>query len=114
MEKQHGNKIKVLLVSALLVVGLMSGPVRADHEHSDNVIAPLAGLLILGALLNHNHNYYKGSRRYYGHNGHRHGHHQGHRAHSYSTEGYGRKSKRGYGHKSNRGYGHKSKRIYRR
>ncbi len=102
MEKQHGNKIKVLLVSALLVVGLMSGTARADHEHSDNLIAPLAGLLVLGALLNHNHNYYKRSGRHYGHYGHR----QGHRAQSYSTEGYGRQSKRGYGHKSKRIYRH--------
>ena len=106
MEKQHGNKIKVLLVSALLVVGLMSGTARADHDHSDNLIAPLAGLLVLGALLNHNHNYYKRSRRHYGHYGHNHGHRYGHRARSYSTEGYGRKSKRGYGHKSKRIYRH--------
>ena len=112
MEKQHGNKIKVLLVSALLVVGLMSGSARADHEHSNNVIAPLAGLLVLGALFSHNHNYHKRSKRYYGHKGH-YGHYghsgrnHGHRARSYSSEGYGRKSKR------SEGYGRKSKRINR-
>ena len=106
MEKRHTNKVKVLLISTLLVVGLAANPARADHEHSNNVIAPLAGLLVLGALLSHNHYYYKRSGRHYGHYGHRQGHHQGHRAHSYSTEGYGRKSKRGYGHKSKRIYRH--------
>ena len=109
MEKRHTNKIKVLLISTLLVVGLAANPARADHEHSDNVIAPLAGLLILGALLKNNHYYYKRSRRYYGHyenRGHGYGHGQGQRhrhghqarARSYSSEGYGRKSKRIYRH----------------
>ena len=93
MEKQPSNKFKVILVSALLVAGLMSSPARADHEHSNNVIAPLAGLLVFGALLNRNHNYYKRSKRYYGRYGHS-GRNQGHRARSYSSEGYGRKSRR--------------------
>ena len=99
MEKQTSNKIRVLLVSALLVVGLMSGTARADHEHSDNLIAPLAGFLILGALLNNNHHYYR-SNRHYGHYGHRarnHGYrarNYGHRARNYSSEGYSRRSKR--------------------
>ncbi len=106
MEKQASNKIKVFLVSVLLVVGLMSGTARADHDHSDNLIAPLAGFLILGALLNHNHHYYR-SNRHYGHYGHRarnhgyrarnHGHrarNYGHRARNYSSEGYSRRSKR--------------------
>ena len=99
MEKRHTNKIKVLLISTLLVVGLAANPARADHERSNNVIAPLAGLLILGALLKNNDYYYKRSRRYYGHSenhGHRHGHQA--RARSYSSEGYGRKSKRKYRH----------------
>jgi len=97
MEKRHTNKVKVLLISTLLVVGLAANPARADHEHRDNVIAPLAGLLVLGALLSHNHYYYKRSKRYYGHYDHR-GHRHGHkaRARSYSSEGYGRKSKRNY------------------
>ena len=107
MEKRHTNKIKVLLISTLLVVGLAANPARSDHEHSNNVIAPLAGLLILGALLKNNDYYYKRSKRYYGHsdnhghrNGHRNGHRHGHqaRARSYSSEGYGRKSKRIYRH----------------
>jgi hypothetical protein len=121
MQNRHGNKIKALLISTLLVIGLVANPARADHEHSDNdLIAPLAGILVLGALLNHNHNYnHKRSKRYYGHygnhgyrqghrngyrqghrNGHRQGHRNGHRnghlARSYSSEGYGRKSKRNH------------------
>jgi hypothetical protein len=102
MEKRATINIRVLLISTLLVLGLAVNPARADHEHSNNVIAPLAGLLVLGALLRHNDYYYKRSKRYYGHSGHRHNHRDGYRTRSYSAEGYGRKSKH-----------RKSKRIYR-
>jgi hypothetical protein len=101
MEKRHGNKIKVFLISTLLAVGLVANPARADHEHpNNNLIAPLAGLLVLGALLRHNDYSYKRSKRYYGHNGHHHNHGYNHkyRTRSYSSEGYGRKSKRIYRH----------------
>ena len=94
---QRSNKLKVSLISALLVVGLAAGSARADHDHqSGNVIAPLATLLVLGSLLHHNHGYeYKYSKRYYGHSGH-HGHRHNHRTRSYSYEGYKRKSRHAY------------------
>jgi len=114
---QHSNKLKVSLISALLVVGLAAGPAQADHDHhGGNVIAPLATLLVLGSLLHHNHGYgYKYSRRNYGHSGH-YGHRHNHRARSYSYEGYNRKSRHAYrsdrNFKSDRGF--KSKRRYQR
>jgi len=94
---QRSNKLKVSLISALLVVGLAAGPVQADHEHqSGNVIAPLATLLVLGSLLHYNQGYeYKYSKRRYGYGQH-YGHRHSHRARSYSYEGYNRKSRHAY------------------
>lgn len=106
---QRSNKLKVSLISALLVFGLAAGPVQADHEHqSDNVIAPLATLLVLGSLLHYNQGYeYKYSKRRHGYGQH-YGHRHSHRARSYSYEGYNRKSRHAY--KSDRRY--KSDRKY--
>lgn len=98
---QPGKKLKISLISTLLVVGLAAGPVRADHDdHRANLLAPLAAFIVLGSLFKHNyghdHNY---SRHRHGYSGRRHnGHRHNHRARSYSSEGYGRKSKRIYRH----------------
>lgn len=99
---RHGKKLKVSLISALLVLGLAAAPVQANHDdHNGSVLAPLAAILVLGSLLKLNQGYeYKYSRPryrysgYYGHYGHRHSH----RARSYSYEGYNRGSRRIYRH----------------
>ena len=106
----HSKALKVSLISALLIMGLLAKPVQADHN--DNLLVPLAGFVLLGSLLNHNHghgysNHHHGhqygySKRRYGHNGHNgnyahngHGAHQYHRqARSHSYEGYKRRPKR--------------------
>jgi len=117
---QHSKKLKVLLISALLVSGLVAGPVQAHQI--DNVLAPLAAFVVLGSLLRHNHGheyYYKRRAGHYGHNhgykGH-YGHQHGHQARSYSYEGYNRKSSRNSRHARsyrNEGYNRKSRRINR-
>jgi len=104
---QHSKALKVSLISALLIMGLAATPARADHN--DNLLVPLAGFVLLGSLLRHNHGYGHGysshghgygySKRRYSHNGnHAHNGHSGHqhhrRARSYSHEGYKRRSKR--------------------
>ena len=98
---QSGKKLKISLISTLLVAGLAAGPVRADHDdHKASVLAPLAAFIVLGSLFKHNYGhetYY--SRHRHGYSGHRHNRHRhNHRAHSYSSEGYGRKSKRNHRH----------------
>ncbi len=112
---RHDKKLKVSLISALLVLGLAAGPVQANHDdHDANVLAPLATILVLGSLLKLNQGYeYRYSNRRYGQSGH-YGHRHTHRARSYSHEGYNRKSRHAYrsdrSFKSNRGF--KSKRRY--
>ncbi len=113
---QHSKKLKVSLISGLLIFGLATGTVQADHnDYNGNVLAPLAAFVVLGSLLRHNHGHDYYYKRRQGHYGHNHGHgykyskrryaHNGYqydrRARSYSNEGYKRKS-----HKRN------SRRIY--
>ena len=106
---QRNKALIVSLISALLVMGLAIKPVQADH--SDNLLVPLAGIVLLGSLLKHNHGHGHGysnhnhghgygySKRRYGHNGNyaqngHSGHQNQRRARSYSHEGYKRRSKR--------------------
>jgi len=109
---QHSKALIVSLISALLIMGLVAKPVQADHN--DNLLVPLAGFVLLGSLLKHNHGHGHGysnhhyghqygySKRRYGHHGHKGGYaNNGHggrqykrRARSHSYEGYKRKSKR--------------------
>jgi len=101
---RHSKKMKVSLISALLVFGLATGPVQANHDsHRANVLAPLAAFIVLGSILRHNHGHaYKYSKRRYGHhqNSGRHSHQSRNysRSRSYSHEGYNRSSKRIYRH----------------
>ena len=108
----HSKAVKVSLISALLIMGLAAKPVQADHN--DNLLVPLAGFVLLGSLLRHNHGHGHGysnhhyghqhgySKRRYGNHGHNGGYaHNGHggqqyhrRARSHSYEGYKRRSKR--------------------
>ena len=103
----HFKALKVSLISALLIMGLVAKPVQADHN--DNLLVPLAGFVLLGSLLHHNHGHGHGhgySKRRYGYNGHNggyahngHGGHQYHRrARSQSHEGYKRRPKRNKHH----------------
>jgi len=109
---QHSKALKVYLISALLIIGLAATPVQAHHNH--DLLVPLAGFLVLGSLLRHNHghghgysshNYghgYGHSKRRYGHQGHKgnyaHNGHSGYqhhrRARSHSQERYKRRQKR--------------------
>jgi len=113
---QHFKALKVSLISALLIMGLVAKPVQADHN--DNLLVPLAGFVLLGSLLKHNHGHGHGysnhhyghqygySKRRNGHHGHKgsyahngHGGHQYHRrARSHSYEGYKRRPKRNKHH----------------
>jgi len=113
---QHFKALKVSLILALLIMGLVAKPVQADHN--DNLLVPLAGFVLLGSLLRHNHGHGHGysnhhyghqygySKRRYGHHGHKggyahngHGGHQDHRrARSQSHEGYKRRPKRNKHH----------------
>ncbi len=106
---QHSKALKVSLIAALLIIGLASTPVQAHYN--DNLLVPLAGFLVLGSLLRHNHGYGHGysnhnhgqgygySKRryshngYYGYNGSK-GHQYHRRARSHSQEGYKRRPKR--------------------
>jgi hypothetical protein len=113
---QHSKALIVSLISALLIMGLLAKPVQADHN--DNLLVPLAGFVLLGSLLKHNHGHGHGysnnhyghqygySKGRYGHNGHNGGYaHNGHgghqynrRARSHSHEGYKRRPKRNNQH----------------
>ena len=111
MNGRHQKKIYISLLSALLLMGLVVNPARAEHtEHTNNtgnVIVPIAVGVVLGSMLYHGHgHHYQYSKRHYGHySGHRrHGYHQ----RGYSRHGYGRSR---YGHKShNSSYGGYSRR----
>ncbi|MCH8105407.1 MAG: hypothetical protein IIC58_07890 [Proteobacteria bacterium] len=92
MTRPNITSIKVALISALLMGGLMANPARADHN--ERYIAPLATFVLLNALFRNGHQHH------YGYSRHRHGH-----GHYYSRRGYSQS----YG-----GYSHKSKRIYSR
>lgn len=95
--KSRSSKLKISLVSALLVLGLAAGPAQAHHNR--NVIVPLATFAALTYLFSHgdHHTSYK-RRSYhsYGYNNNGHNHrHQKHnrRKHSHSSGGYSHKSK---------------------
>ncbi len=100
---QHSKALKVSLIAALLIIGLASTPVQAQHNH--DLLVPLAGFLVLGSLLRHNHGHGHGyssrphghgygySKRRYSHNGST-GHQHHRQARSRSHEGYKRRSKR--------------------
>lgn len=111
MTRPNVSRIKVALTSALLVVGLMANPARANHNNHYNFsIAPLATFVMLDLLLRDRHRhrdgYFKRSpRNYYGNFKRSHGHrHQIHRyGQSYSRDGYSHRSNRIY---SKRKYKH--------
>ena len=110
---QHSKALKVSLISTLLIMGLAATPARAHHNN--DLLVPLAGFLVLGSLLSHNHGHGQGyskrhhgqgygySKRrysyngYYGNNGHS-GQQYKRRARSYSNEGYKRRPKRSKQH----------------
>ena len=105
---QHSKALKVSLISALLIIGLAATPVQAHQSH--DLLVPLAGFLVLGSLLRHNHGHGHGysshrhgqgyghskrrysHNRYYGRNGST-GHQNHRRARSHSQEGYKRRPK---------------------
>ena len=109
---QPSKALKVSLIAALLIIGLAATPVQAHHNH--DLLVPLAGFLVLGSLLRHNHGHGHGysshrhghgygySKRRYGHQGHKGNYaHNGstgrkyhRRARSHSQEGYKRRPKR--------------------
>jgi hypothetical protein len=97
MTRPNVTRIKVALTSALLVVGLMANPARANHYNYS--IAPLATFVMLDLLLRdrhrHHDGYFKRSR------GHKHRIHR--YGHSYSRDGYSYRSNRIY---SKRKYKH--------
>jgi hypothetical protein len=96
------SKLKVPLVSALLVFGVAVSPVQASHYH--DVIAPLATVAVLSYLLNNDrhHTSYRSRTHYsYGYKN-RGQHHRSQRhsrrKHSYSSSGYSNHSKSRYQH----------------
>ena len=96
------SKLRITLVSTLLVLGLAASPAQADHYR--HVIAPLATVAALAYLFDHGRHqttYKKKSYHGYGnqHYGHQNGHQQyKRRKHSHSSGGYSRKSKNHYQH----------------
>ena len=100
MTRPSVTRIKVALTSALLVVGLMASPARANHNnHYNYSIAPLATFVMLDLFLRDRHRHRDGYfKRSHGHQ------HRIHRyGHSLSRDGYSHKSKRFY---SKRKYQH--------
>ena len=91
------SKLKISLVSTLLVLGLAASPAQANHYR--HVIAPLATVAALAYFFDHGNHHYSYKRRshhgYGNHNyGHQHGRHQhNRRKHSHSSGGYSHKSK---------------------
>ena len=104
MTRPNVTRIKVALTSALLVVGLMASPARANHYNRYNYsIAPLATFVMLDLLLRnrdrHHDGFFKRSpRHHYGYFKRSHGHQ--HRFHRYGQS------------LSRDGYSHRPKRIY--
>jgi hypothetical protein len=84
------NKIRALAAAALVALAVTSAPAKASHE--SDIIAPLAAIVVLGALVNHQHHgYYRYSyqsryRPYYG--SHYGSHYEPYRRHSHSHGGY--------------------------
>ena len=83
MVKQGVNKIRVLAVAGLVAVTFASAPAKAHHDHG--IVAPMAALIVLGAMVHHsNHsNYRRYDNHYRPHHNHNH-----HRRHSDSHGGY--------------------------
>ena len=104
---QHSKALKVSLIAALLVIGLASTPAQAHYN--DNLLVPLAGFLVLGSLLRHNHGHG------HGYSSHRHGHGYGYSKRRYSHNGStGRQHHRRARSHSQEGYKRKPKRIHNR
>ena len=86
------RKLPVIIATAIFSMTLVSLPAKADHSH--NVIAPVATLLVFNWLLNSRQKHYShNTRSYIGHNQHR----KAKRRNSYSQGGYHR-SKRRHNH----------------
>ncbi len=56
MTRPNITSIKVALISALLMGGLMANPARADHN--ERYIAPLATFVLLNALFRNGHQHH--------------------------------------------------------
>lgn len=102
--KNRVSKLKISLVSTILVLGLAMSSVQTSHYR--HVIAPLATVTALTYLFNHGHHHSTVKRRSYhsdgyNNNGQHHVHRQyRHRkhSHSHSSGGYSHKSKQRYQH----------------
>jgi hypothetical protein len=111
MHRQHSSKIRFSLLSAALLVGLITAPARADHadnaaDHADNAIVPIAAGVVLGAMLYHGHGHHSHYSKRYGHySGYRqHGYgHQGYRQHRGNRHGNGQRSSGSRSHSSSYG-----------
>jgi type IV secretory pathway TrbL component len=102
MLKSRISKLKIALVSILLIFGLAVSPAQADHYR--HVIAPLATVAALAYLFNNGDSHATIKRRSYrshgyNNNGQRHAHRNySHRKHSHSSGGYSHKSKNRHQH----------------
>ena len=110
---QHSKALKVILISALLIIGLAATPVQAHHNN--DLLVPLAGFLVLGSLLRHNHGHG------YGYSSHHHGQGYGYSKRGYGHNGYygrngstGRQYHRRARNHSQEGYKRRPKRIHNR
>lgn len=110
MKNRKLKSIRIIVAASLLTMALTATPARADHEQGNgNIIAPIATIVALGLLLNHNRHSHRPRYEHYGHYGsyqsqfHGHNHKRKHkkyksRRHSYSQGGYQRPHKRHYQH----------------
>jgi hypothetical protein len=105
--KNRVSKLKVSLLSTLLVLGFAASPAQANHYR--HVIAPLATVAALAYLFDHGDHHSTYTRRSYRSHGYRsdgyrnNGQHHGYRKHSrrkhsHSSGGYSHKSKNRYQH----------------
>jgi hypothetical protein len=86
MVKQGVNKIRVLAVAGLVAVSFASAPAKAHHDHG--IVAPMAALIVLGAMVHHSNHGNHGNYRRYDNHYRPHHNHNHHRRHSDSHGGY--------------------------
>jgi len=79
--------LKVSLLSALILAGSLSTPVRADHER-DSIVPLLAAGVFASLLFKHSYDYEYRYEKKYRHNRKHLRSHNRHRRHSHSHDGY--------------------------
>ena len=98
MKKLQLDKVRIMVVSSLFALALVSAPTSADHDHS--LVAPAIAFIALSSIYYHNH--------------HRHHYHQHYKRHHYGYQPRHSSSYGGYHNPKRNHNGHGGKRKQKR